>query len=133
MDFSRTQQVVAQQVRGTLRRLIQPVLRVGADKFRTPAVWFYGQRRKLATLVVIGLTGWIFVHVMFGPNGMVIYREKRAQIQSLQAEINAIERENDRYATQIQALTNDPKMIEKEAREQLNYTRQGEVVYVLPP
>ena len=33
---------------------------------------------------------------------------------------------------EIKALKNDPKTIEKEARERLHYTRPGEVVYTLP-
>jgi len=69
---------------------------------------------------------------MFGANGMVVYRSKRAEYQRLQAEIDRLQKENDLYTQQIKALQNDPKAIEKEAREQLHYTRPGEVVYVDP-
>jgi cell division protein FtsB len=70
--------------------------------------------------------------VMFGANGMVVYRQKRAEYVNLQNEINSQQNENKRYTDQIQALKTDPKTIEKEAREQLHYTRPGEVVYVPP-
>jgi len=92
----------------------------------------YGARRRLATLGVILLTGWLFLHVMFGANGMVIYRTKRADYHRLQGEINNLQKENDEYSDQIKALRTDPKAIEKEAREQLHYTRPGEYVYVNP-
>jgi cell division protein FtsB len=78
------------------------------------------------------LTGWLFLHVMFGANGMVVYRQKRAEYQSLRHEIDALQKESDHYTEQINALQTDPKTIEKEAREQLHYARPGEVVYVAP-
>ena len=43
-----------------------------------------------------------------------------------------IQEENDRYVQQIKELKTDPKAIEREAREQMHYTRPGEVVYVRP-
>ena len=97
-------------------------------------VWsvLYGERRRLATAGVVVLTGWLFLHVMFGANGMVIYRSKRAERQKLQAEIQKLQKENDLYAQRIRGLQADPKAIEKEAREQLHYARPGEVVYVEP-
>jgi len=94
--------------------------------------WLYRARRRLATLGVAVLAGWIFFHVTFGANGMVVYRQKRAEYRSLQKETQALQQENERYAGQIKALQDDPATIEKEAREQLHYTRPGEVVYVAP-
>ena len=92
----------------------------------------YRGRRRLATAGVVLLTAWLFLHVMFGANGMVVYRSKRAEYQKLQSEIDRLQKENDVYTQQIKALQSDPKAIEKEAREQLHYTRPGEVVYVEP-
>lgn len=92
----------------------------------------YSARRRLATAGVVLLTVWLFLHVMFGANGMVVYRGKRAEYQKLQSEIDRLQKENDSYTQQIKALQSDPKAIEKEAREQLHYTRPGEVVYVQP-
>jgi cell division protein FtsB len=92
----------------------------------------YAERRRLATGGVVVLTAWLFLHVMFGANGMVIYRSKRAERQKLQADIQKLQKENDLYGERIQGLQADPKAIEKEAREQLHYARPGEVVYVEP-
>ena len=69
---------------------------------------------------------------MFGANGMVVYRQKKAEYQSLHKEINSLQKENEQYTEQIKALETDPKTIEKEAREQLHYARPGEVIYVEP-
>jgi cell division protein FtsB len=102
------------------------------DELRPTLTWLYGARRRLATAAVGIFTVWLFFHVMFGANGMMIYRQKRTEYQSLQKEIDGLQNENDRYADQIKSLKTDPKTIEKEAREQLHYTRPGEVVYVAP-
>lgn len=92
----------------------------------------YRARRRLATGGIIILTLWLFLHVMFGANGMVVYRSKRSEYRNLQEDIDRLQQENDQYTRQIKALQNDPEAIEKEAREQLHYTRPGEYVYVPP-
>lgn len=93
----------------------------------------YRLRRRLATAAVAVLTVWLFVHVMFSPNGMVAYKQKRAEIEVLRKEVDSLQQENDTYTQQIKRLKSDPKAIEKEAREQLHYARPGEVVYIAPP
>ena len=102
------------------------------EKLRPVFAWLYGARRRLATLAVGVVTVWLFLHVMFGANGMVVYRQKRAEYQNLSREIDQLQKENDRYTAQIKALQTDPQTIEKEAREQLHYARPGEVIYVSP-
>jgi cell division protein FtsB len=103
------------------------------ERLRPALQWLYHSRRRLATVSVALLTLWLFLHVMLGANGMVIYRQKRAEYQGMQQEIDGLQKENDRYTGQIKALKSDPNTIEKEAREQLHYARPGEVIYVAPP
>jgi cell division protein FtsB len=74
----------------------------------------------------------LFLHVMFGANGMVVYKQKRAEREALQKQIAQVQGENERYTQQIQGLKSDQKSIEKEAREQLGYAKPGEFVYVPP-
>lgn len=102
------------------------------ERFRPALIKFYGARRRIATGAVGILAVWLFFHVMFGDNGMVVYRQKRAEYQGLQKELDGLQKDNDRYTSQIKGLKTDPKTIEKEAREQLHYARPGEVVYVAP-
>jgi len=92
----------------------------------------YAWRRKAATITVALLAGLLFVHVLLGANGMVVYKQKRAEYESLQKRIVLEQKENDLYTQQIQGLKTDEKAIEKEAREQLHYARPGEYVYVPP-
>jgi len=92
----------------------------------------YAARRKLGTATVGALVLWMFVHVMFGPNGMIVYQQKRIEYNKLQQDIQVLQQQNQRYSEQVKALKSDPKAIEKAAREELRYTRPGEVVYVVP-
>ena len=92
----------------------------------------FALRRRIATITVTLLACLLFVHVMFGANGMIVYKQKRAEYESLQKRIVVEQKENELYEQKIQGLKTDEKAIEKEAREQLHYTRPGEVVYVQP-
>jgi cell division protein FtsB len=92
----------------------------------------YVLRRRIATIAVMVLAVSLFVHVMFGANGMVVYRQKRAEFEALKKQIDQEQLENDRYTEQIRGLKSDQKAIEKEAREQLGYAKPGEYVYVAP-
>jgi cell division protein FtsB len=93
---------------------------------------FFHWRRKLATAAVGVLVLWLGFHVIFGANGMVVYQNKRAEHRKLQTEIKQLEGENQRLSKQVEQLRNDPKAIEREAREQLHYTKPGERIYLLP-
>jgi cell division protein FtsB len=97
---------------------------------RPAAVRLYALRRRIATVVVAVVTVSLFVHVMFGTNGMVVYKQKRAEQEALRKNIEEMQQENDRFARQIEGLKGDQKAIEKEAREQLGYAKPGEYVYV---
>jgi cell division protein FtsB len=121
-----------------LRRILNPSIYLegiasrAVESIRPGFRGFYNLRRRLATISVLGLTAWLCVHVLFGANGMVVYRVKRAEVRSLQKEIDSLQKENGGYGRQIENLKSDPATIEKEAREQLHYARPGEIVYVSP-
>jgi cell division protein FtsB len=102
------------------------------ERVRPLAICLYTLRRRIATVAVTLLAASLFVHVMFGANGMVVYKQKRAEYQALRKQIIQVQQENDRYTQQIQGLKSDQKSIEKEAREQLGYAKPGEYVYVPP-
>lgn len=71
-------------------------------------------------------------HVLFGANGWLAYRQKKIEYQHLQQEVQQLQQENNSLQQHIESLKNDPKAIEKEAREQLRYAKPGEIVYVMP-
>lgn len=99
---------------------------------RPLALRIFALRRRIATIAVTVLAASLFVHVMFGANGMIVYKQKRAEYEELRKQIRQVQQENDRYTQQIQGLKSDQKAIEKEAREQLGYAKPGEYVYIPP-
>jgi len=102
------------------------------ERLRPVGTQVYVLRRRIATLAVGALAASLFVHVMFGANGMVVYKQKRAEYQELRKQIVQVQQDNDRYAQRVQGLKTDQTAIEKEAREQLGYAKPGEYVYVPP-
>ena len=101
---------------------------------RTRPVWSWLalEWRRLGTAAAVMLIVGVLLHAMYGSNGMVIYRQKRAEMKALQSEVERLQKENNQHVDQIRSLKSDPAAIEKEAREQLRYTRPGEFVLVAP-
>ena len=101
---------------------------------RTRPVWSWValEWRRLGTVTAVALILALMLHAMFGANGMVAYRQKRAEMQSLKTDVERLQKQNEENVSRIKALKSDPKAIEKEAREQFGYARPGEVVYVSP-
>ena len=71
-------------------------------------------------------------HVIFGQNGLTVYQQKRQDTQALERQLHSLQRENDLLKGHVERLQNDPNAIEHQARQELHYTRPGEVIYTLP-
>jgi cell division protein FtsB len=71
-------------------------------------------------------------HVIFGQNGLTAYQQKRQEAQSLQSQLRSLQHENELLKGHVERLQSDPNAIEHQAREELHYTRAGEVIYTLP-
>ena len=102
------------------------------DRTRPYWSWVVDEWRRIGTVAAAVFIVGLLVHAMFGANGVVAYRQKRAEMQSLQREVDRLQKQNEESAERIKALKSDPRTIEKEARTQFGYTRPGEVVYVAP-
>src|SRR5271167_2057900 len=76
---------------------------------RPLAMRVYVLRRRIATVAVAVVAGLLFVHVMFGANGMIVYRQKRAEYEALQKQVIQAQDENDLYAQKIQGMKTDEK------------------------
>jgi cell division protein FtsB len=102
------------------------------DRTRPYWSWVADEWRRIGTAAAALFIAGLLLHTMFGANGIVAYRQKRVEMQSLQADVDRLQKENENSAARIKALKSDPRTIEKEARTQFGYTRPGEVVYVAP-
>ena len=99
-----------------------------------PGAWtrVYGQRRRVATGAAAFLTAAVAYHVVFGQNGLTAYEAKRLDAHALEQHVHILSEENDRLKGHVARLETDPGAIELQAREELHYTRPGEVIVTLP-
>jgi cell division protein FtsB len=81
-----------------------------------------------AGLLAVGLA----YHVVFGANGLTVYQQKRQETRALADQLQQLQLESEQLKGHVDRLQNDPDAIEHQAREQLHYTRPGEVIYALP-
>ena len=93
----------------------------------------HGGWRKIATGAAAVLALAMAYHVIFGQNGLTVYQQKRQETQALAKRLQSLQHENDLMKGHVDRLQNDPNAIEHQAREELHYTRPGEVIYTLPP
>jgi cell division protein FtsB len=89
--------------------------------------------RKVATGAATLLALAMGYHVIFGQNGLTVYQQKRQDAQSLDSQLRSLQRENDLLKGHVDRLQSDPNAIEHQAREELHYTRPGEVIVYMPP
>lgn len=89
-------------------------------------------RRVLATLCIAVLAVLAGYKVVFGANGMMVYKAKKAEYQKLRQEIDEQNDLHQALEDDVKALQSDPRAIEKVAREELGLVRPGEKVLVQP-
>lgn len=89
-------------------------------------------RRRAATLIAGALVVLMAYGVVFGHNGLTAFISKRRESQNLLMQTERLDRENIRLQGHVERLRSDPSAIEHQAREELHYTRAGEVIYTLP-
>jgi len=92
----------------------------------------YLWRRRAATIATATLALVMAYGVIFGHNGLTAFVHKREEAKSLQRQMQQLQTENQQLREHVDRLQNDPSAIEHEAREELHYTRAGEVIYTLP-
>lgn len=109
-------------------KLTQLPALAGAAKDRV-----YLLRRRAATIAAGALALVMAYGVVFGHNGLTAFAHKREEARSLQQQMQQLSKENDHLHEHVDHLLNDPGAIEHQAREELHYTRAGEVIYTLPP
>jgi cell division protein FtsB len=88
--------------------------------------------RRVATVAAAALAIGVGYHVVFGQNGLTAYQQKNRDAKMLDEQLKSLQRENELLKGHVERLQNDPNAIEHQAREELHYTRPGEVIYTLP-
>ena len=92
----------------------------------------YAQRRRFATVAAAVLAVALGYHVVFGQNGLTAFEQKKQDERQLTEQLQTLREENEALHGHVERLENDPGAIEHQAREELHYTRPGEVIVTLP-
>jgi len=75
----------------------------------------------------------LFGLFLVGDRGFLQVRRQRRDLATLHGEVSSLAAENERLEQEVVALKNDPRAVEKIAREDLQLVKPGEVVLILPP
>ena len=82
-------------------------------------------------LVALGLINVVlFSRMVWGPTGLVEYRELKQQYAALQEEIAGLDVENLALSRELRLLQSDNQYVEKMIRQRLHYVRDNEVLYL---
>jgi cell division protein FtsB len=86
-------------------------------------------------LKVLALAGLVACGIVYGAlrdeeGVMHVFRE-RSRLQDLIRSVNSLRDENDRLRAEIKALREDPRAVERLAREDLGLSRDGEIVFIM--
>lgn len=94
--------------------------------------WDRKTLRRNAIFAMALLSLVLLMHEIFGRNGYMTLRREKKDYTALQQHIQKLSNENQQLEQKIHALTNNPEAIEKQARDQLQLARPGEIIYTLP-
>jgi cell division protein FtsB len=119
-----------------LRPMSVPQTTRKEDTAKSPAPSWLGlgalSWRKVATVAAAVVALALGYHVVFGQNGLTAYQQKRQEARALNQQLQSLQRENELLKGHVDRLQDDPNAIEHQAREELHYTRPGEVIYTMP-
>jgi len=87
-----------------------------------------------ASYVAVSLlfSALVFGFFLVNEHGLLQVRRQRLQLAKMQDEVAQLDEDNRKLEAEVAALKNDPKAVEKTARETLNLVKPGEVVLILP-
>ena len=82
-------------------------------------------------LVILGLLNVVlFVRMVWGPTGLIEYRELKHQYAELEKQIAGLDTENLSLSREIRLLQSDSQYMEKVIRQRLHFVRDNEVLYL---
>jgi cell division protein FtsB len=84
-------------------------------------------------LAVAGGTLLALVLLVYGTTGLVRVRAMKQEMRAMEREVAALRTRTQQLTEIVEKLRHDPATIEKLAREELGYVREGETVLKFPP
>jgi cell division protein FtsB len=82
---------------------------------------------------LLALTFGYLPYVLYRQSGFANFLRLREDLRSIQAQNVKLRTDNEKLQREIEALTSDPRALERVARAELGWVRAGEVIFDLPP
>lgn len=88
------------------------------------------KKRKRTVLFTLGILVIVYlaITIIFGENGLLRYLKLTSVKSEFQTDIEGLKKQNKETKRQIEALKEDPDLIEELARKQ-GLTRKGELIF----
>ena len=86
-------------------------------------------RQRVVVVAAAAVSTALIAVVIFGSRGLLHLRTLTAEHDDLGKRIALLLHENEQLRTRIERLRTDDRTLERLAREQLGFTRPGEVIY----
>lgn len=86
-------------------------------------------RQRVVLMAAVAATTVLVGIVIFGSRGVLHLRTLTAEQTELDRRVAILLHENEQLRTRIHRLRTDDRTLERLAREQLGFTRPGEVIY----
>jgi cell division protein FtsB len=87
--------------------------------------------RPKALAVAAFVVGGIVYGVLRDEEGVMHVFRERSRLQDLSHSVKNLREENNQLRLEIRALREDPRAVERLAREDLGLSREGEIVFIL--
>ena len=86
-------------------------------------------RQRVVVVAAAAVSTTLIAVVIFGSRGLLHLRTLTNEQDALGKRIALLLHENEQLRTRIQRLRTDDRTLERLAREQLGFTRPGEIIY----
>ena len=80
--------------------------------------------------VLIALNIFLLYWFLWSEQGIFQYRDLQHKYQTLESRIQELDQQNLRLSQEIRMLQNDREHIEKMIRQQMNYVKENEILYL---
>ncbi len=84
---------------------------------------------KMLIALALLINAYMLASFFLGEMGFLNASQLRSANSAIKAEVASLNQENEQLLTRIDALRNDPAVIEGLARERLGLVKEGELVY----
>lgn len=85
----------------------------------------------MLTVLALANAGLVYA-LLWSDTGLLAYNELKRRHAELTSRLEELDEQSVELSSEIRLLKSDRKYIEKKIREQMNFLRQDEILYIFP-